>query len=326
MNMNRRSAIAILAFAAACPWAFASPTRAEEAVRLIVGMDAGGGTDINARMMAKYLSRHFAGTISIENDGRAGGVTALQAALGEANLSVSTLETTNILSAAIEDNYPIDLKSVALLDNFVVATRVLAIRPDLGIKSVADWRDSGKTLRFGTRTPTYFKGVEMTLLSKLWGVNVTIVPGYSTSEARAAFSAGELDLISGSYTSTRKMTKDGAAQMLVRTSDAAGEDDESTNMAAATDFMVDDRYSGLLTVVNNMNKLQLALATSTAALADAGPLREALAATKLDPEFQAAATEAGLVVDKRSSDEIRAEFNALIADFDNIRMQFRKLL
>ena len=326
MIMNRRSAIAMLGLAAACPWSFSTQAKAETDLRMIVGMDAGGGTDINARLMAKFLSRHFAGDISIENDGRAGGVTALQAALGETTLTVSTLETTNILSAAIEDNYPLDIKSVALLDNFVIATRVLAIRSAIGIKSVADWRASGKTLRFGTRTPTYFKGVEMTLLSKLWGVNVTIVPGYSTNEARAAFSAGELDLISGSYTSTSKMTKDGAAQMLVRTSDAAGENEESTNLPAATDFVADESYSSLLTVVNNMNKLQLAFATSKASLKDAGPLSAALSTTKLDPEFQAAAAEVGLVVDKRRSDEIRAEFNALVADFDNFRTKFRKLL
>lgn len=324
--MNRRTALAMLGLAGSYPLLLSTKAHADSALRLIVGMDAGGGTDINARMVAEHLSRHFPGDISIENDGRAGGVTALQAALGGKKLVVSTLETTNIFSAAVEDEYPIDIRDVALLDNFIVATRVIAIRSDIGINSVADWRASGKTLRFGTRTPNYFKGVEMSLLSKIWGVNVTIVPGYSTNEARAAFSAGELDLVSGSYVSTKRMTKDGGARMLVRTSDSAGEDEEANNLPAATDYVVDEELAKLLPFVNSMNKLQLAFATAKSSVADAGPLSAAFSATKLDPAFQADAAKAGLALDLRSGDEIRAEFSALIADFDSFRTQFRKFL
>lgn len=326
MIMNRRTAMTMLGLAAACPWAFANNANAANALRFIIGMDAGGGTDLNARLLVQHLSRHFGGEISVENDGRAGGVTALQSALGETSLAVSTLETTNIFDAAIDDQYPLDIKKVALLDNFVVATRVVAIRSDLGIKSIADWQASGKKLRFGTRTPNYFKGVEMNLLSKIWGVDVVIVPGFSTNEARAAFAAGELDLIAGSYTSTKKSTKDGSGLLLVRTSDPAGEDEESTNLPAASDFVKNETYAPLLPVMNSMNKLQLALATSVTAAPEAGDLNAALSATKLDPAFQADAAKAGLAIDMRTGDEIRDEFSKLIADFDNIRAQFRKLL
>lgn len=326
MMMNRRSAMAMLGLTAACPWAFANQANAAADLRMIIGMDAGGGTDINARLMAKYLARHFAGDISIENDGRAGGVTALQAALGETKLTVSTLETTNILSAAVDDDYPLDIKNVALLDNFVLATRVLAIRSDIGIKSVADWRASGKTLRFGARTPNAYKGIEMKLLSKLWGVNLLIVPGYGNTETKAAFAAGELDLILGSYTSIRPTTEDGGAQILVRISDAAGEDRASTELPTAGEFVVNDSFASLLPVFNSISKLQLAFVTSVNALKDAGPLIAALGATKLDPEYQTAATEAGLVIDKRGSDEIRAEFRELITGLDDIRAQLSKLL
>ncbi|MDP4823512.1 MAG: hypothetical protein NWR47_06140 [Aestuariivirgaceae bacterium] len=324
--MNRRSAMALLGLTTIFPWALANPASAATRLRMIVGMDAGGGTDQNARLVARYLERHLGGTISIENDARAGGVTALQAALTAAKLVVSTLETTNVYGSAIEDQYPLDITDVALLDNFVIATRVVAVRTATGVSSVQDWRDSGKTLRFGTRTPTYYKAVEMKLLSKLWGVNLEIVPGYSTNEAKAAFAAGEIDLVSGSYTSTLAATKGGGAAMLVRTTDAAGEDEESTLLPDASAFIVNDELANLLPIVNQTNKLQMAFVTSKRAFADAGPLSAAFSATKQDPEYQAAAAKAGLVVDLRGSDEIRREFTDMVANFGKIRAQLRQLL
>ena len=167
MLVNRRSTMALLALSAAYPLAFANKANAAAALRLIISQDAGGGTDTNARLVAQHLAHHFDGSMSVENDARAGGVTALQSALSSPPFAMSVFESTIIINSAIEDQFPINLNDVAILDNFLIATRVLAVNASTGIKSVADWRASGKTLRFGTRTPTYFKGVEMTLLSKL---------------------------------------------------------------------------------------------------------------------------------------------------------------
>jgi tripartite-type tricarboxylate transporter receptor subunit TctC len=326
MMMHRRSAIAMLGLAAACPWAFANQASASAALRLIISQDAGGGTDINARLMAQHLAKHLEGSISVENDARAGGVTALQSALSSPPITASILESTIVFNSAIEDQYPIQLSDIALLDNFLIATRVLAVNVATGIKSVADWRASGKTLRLGTRSETFYVALEMRLLSKLWGVDVTIVPGYSTIEARAAFAAGEVDLLLGSYTSVKKLTKDDSAIIIARSTDAAGEGEETKSIPSAMDYIVDDTLVGLIPVVNKINKRQLAFATSTAALSDTAPLSAAFSATKVDPEYKAATAAAGLVIDTRSSDEVRAEFSELIADFDNIRTQMRKLL
>ena len=326
MLVNRRSAMALLALSAAYPWAFANEANAAAALRLIISQDAGGGTDTNARLVAQHLAHHFDGSMSVENDARAGGVTALQSALSSPPFAMSVFESTIIINFAIEDQFPINLNDVAILDNFLIATRVLAVNASTGIKSVADWRASGKTLRLGTRSEKFYVALEMRLLSKLWGVDVTIVPGYSTIEARAAFAAGEVDLLLGSYTSVRKLTKDDSATIIARSTDAAGEDEGSKAVPSAMDYIVDDTLVGLIPVVNKINKLQLAFATSAAGVADAAPISEALRATKNDPEYLAAAAKAGLVVDTRGSDEIRAEYNELIADFDNVRTEIRKLL
>jgi hypothetical protein len=122
------------------------------------------------------------------------------------------------------------------------------------------------------------------------------------------------------------LTKDDSATIIARSTDAAGEDEGSKAVPSAMDYIVDDTLVGLVPVVNKINKLQLAFATSAAGVADAAPVSEALRATKNDPEYLAAAAKAGLVVDTRGSDEIRAEYNELIADFDNIRTEIRKLL
>lgn len=141
------------------------------------------------------------------------------------------------------------------------------------------------------------------------------MPGYITNEARAAFAAGEIELISGCYNSTCAATKGDGATKLVRTTDAASEDEESTHLPYASAFIMNDELANLLPIV-----------TSKTALADTGPLSANLSATKQDPVYQAAAAKAGLVVNLRGGDEICRDFIGMVANFGKIRGQLHQLL
>jgi hypothetical protein len=67
MKLPRRKFLHLAAGAAALPriaWAQAYPTRP---VHLIVGVAAGGGTDVTARTVAEWLSQHFRQQFVVEN-------------------------------------------------------------------------------------------------------------------------------------------------------------------------------------------------------------------------------------------------------------------
>src|SRR5262245_45966373 len=79
MKLPRRKFLHLAAGVAALPalscfaWAQSYPTKP---VRLIVGLTAGGATDIVARIMAEWLSERFGQQFIVENRTGAGGMIA----------------------------------------------------------------------------------------------------------------------------------------------------------------------------------------------------------------------------------------------------------
>ena len=79
-----RKLVSVIAAAAGLLALTAAPTLAQEwptrgTIRMIVPYPAGGGTDVVARIVAKYLSERLKQTIIVENRGGANGQVGLQA-------------------------------------------------------------------------------------------------------------------------------------------------------------------------------------------------------------------------------------------------------
>ena len=295
-------------------------------LRMVIGQKPGGGTDMNARLIAEYLRLHYGADITIENQDKAGGVLALQQAISADDLAISTLEASVIFDAITSESPLINLQDIALLDNFIVATRVIAVNSSLGFSTMEDWRKSGKTLRMGARNLNYHQALEGRLASRLTGCKIDVVPGYSTAETKAAFAAGELDMLIGSYSSIVKLTKEGSAAILARTTPTANEDATASALPSLETAAIDPSLLDVAPIFAVILSMQCPFATSVAKSADHVAVAQAMADTKKDSAFLAAAKQAKLTIDPRGQAEIRESFAKIIKDAPQWRTRLSTLL
>jgi len=121
---------------------FAQDWPAKQTIHMLVPYPAGGGTDVVARIVAKFLQERLKQTIIVENRGGANGAIGLQA-LKQAPPDGYTIEMTSDTPLTVNPwmykNLPYDP-----LHDFIPVTTVirlpsmLAVHPSLAVKNVAE--------------------------------------------------------------------------------------------------------------------------------------------------------------------------------------------
>jgi tripartite-type tricarboxylate transporter receptor subunit TctC len=183
-------------------------------IRMVINTDPGGGYDLYARLVGRYLQRHIPGnpTIVPENMPGAGGHTA-------ANWLYNIAPKDGTVIGALEQSTPSD-QAMGVLGVQFDATRfnwignpnidnlVTAVSRSTGLASLADLKKHEKTGLFcgdiGAGPTTTMPHVINTLLKS----DIKIVAGYpGTSAIYLAMDRGELNCIGGTTWSSMKATR-----------------------------------------------------------------------------------------------------------------------
>src|SRR5437660_4840116 len=145
MKLPRRTFLHLAAGAAALPvvpriaWAQAYPIRP---VRIIVGVAAGGASDILARLMGQWLSERLGQPFIIDNRPGAGSNIGTEAAVrapadGYTLLIVGTTQATN---AALYDKLNFDLiRDIAPIAGVFRGALVIVVHPSVPARSVPEF-------------------------------------------------------------------------------------------------------------------------------------------------------------------------------------------
>jgi tripartite-type tricarboxylate transporter receptor subunit TctC len=201
--MQHRSALAVVvcAMLAGAP---AQSTNAQDLaskpIRIIVGLAAGGATDVMARLVAQKMSENLRATVFVEN--RAGGnfIPALRD-LTSAPPDGHTLffiSTSTLITQPLHPDYPFDLTTLTPATQVATGPLILVMRNDLPIKSVRALidhaeRNPGK-LSFGAGGGT---GSSLYLATELLkaktGIKLTIVPYKGAGPALNDLLGGHID-------------------------------------------------------------------------------------------------------------------------------------
>jgi tripartite-type tricarboxylate transporter receptor subunit TctC len=201
--MQHRSALAVVvcAMLAGAP---AQSTNAQDLaskpIRIIVGLAAGGATDVMARLVAQKMSENLRATVFVEN--RAGGnfIPALRD-LTSAPPDGHTLffiSTSTLITQPLHPDYPFDLTTLTPVTQVATGPLILVMRNDLPIKSVRALidhaeRNPGK-LSFGAGGGT---GSSLYLATELLkaktGIKLTIVPYKGAGPALNDLLGGHID-------------------------------------------------------------------------------------------------------------------------------------
>jgi tripartite-type tricarboxylate transporter receptor subunit TctC len=202
MNSNRRPkrALSMMLFILLSQSAFAAetPYYKDKTITVLINFAAGGPTDIEGRLVARYLGKHVPGqpAVIVQNMPGAGGVIGNNY-LGEVakpdglTMGYFTGQFFNILTA--DPNLKVDLSKFAYIAS-IEGVAVAYIRKDV-VPGIAEPKDIVKTKGFkaGGLSLNSAKDVRFRIQLDLLGIPHQYVTGYnSNSDARLAVERNEI--------------------------------------------------------------------------------------------------------------------------------------
>ncbi len=181
---------------------FAQDWPAKQTIHMLVPYPAGGGTDVVARIVAKFLQERLHQTIIVENRGGANGAIGLQA-LKQAPPDGYTIEMTSDTPLTVNPwmykNLPYDP-----LHDFIPVTTVirlpsmLAVHPSLAVKNVAELiklaKEKPSTLTFASAGVGNFSHLEAELFALQAGIKLVHVPYKGTGPSSLGMIGGEVNM------------------------------------------------------------------------------------------------------------------------------------
>jgi tripartite-type tricarboxylate transporter receptor subunit TctC len=192
--------------------ALIAPAKADDfykgkTLTVVVGFSAGGGFDINARLLARYIGRHIPGNpdVIVENLPGAGSITAivrLDADLPKDGTVIDTFNFGHIGDSILQpDQTKIDFRNYAWIGSISNDLTVCYVWRDKGPKTIADMKAGGHYF-FGLAGVGTSEDLNTKILKNIFGVNIEQVAGYpGSAEVRVAIERGELDGDCGAWSS-----------------------------------------------------------------------------------------------------------------------------
>ena len=173
-------------------------------LRVLVPYAAGGPSDTGTRLAAEPLSRELGKPVVIENRGGGGGLNATEAFFKTEpdgyTILVGSIGPLTIIPAFKPVGYDVE-KDVVPLSTVWRSAQVLAVRPTLGINTVAEFvayaKAHPKTLTIGSAGIGAVTHLAIEVLKREAGIDVIHVPFRSTSESMPQLIGGQIDALFG---------------------------------------------------------------------------------------------------------------------------------
>jgi tripartite-type tricarboxylate transporter receptor subunit TctC len=200
-----RSTLTGAALTLAGALALAMPAQSQELqvgkpIRLIVGLTAGGGTDVTARLVAQKMSASMGMTVLVEN--KAGG-NFIPAGKEVANAppdghTLYFISTSSLITQPLHPDYPLDIMKFTPVTEVATGPLILVARNGLGVKSLRELielcnKEPGK-IKFGLGGGSGSSlGVATELLKARTGIKITGVPYRGAGPALNDLLGGHID-------------------------------------------------------------------------------------------------------------------------------------
>ena len=196
-------AAAVLAAGACTNAAGAAAEYPDRPIRYIVPSAAGGGADISARMLTAEIASQMKATFVIDNRPSSGGLIGMQL-LTKTRPDGYTLGYGNMgylaINPSLVPNLPYDVdKDLTLIGQFTSGQNLLAVRPTLPVKSVAELiayaRSNPDKLSFGSSGNGTTLHLSGELFKQMTGTRMVHVPYKGVAQAITDLMGGQVDVI-----------------------------------------------------------------------------------------------------------------------------------
>jgi tripartite-type tricarboxylate transporter receptor subunit TctC len=204
--------------------ASAQELQAGKPIRLIVGLSAGGGTDVTARLVAQKMSANMGMSVIVEN--KAGGnfipATREVASSPPDGHTLYFISTSSLITQALHSDFPYDITKFAPVSEVATGPLILVAKNALGVKSVKELVDLAKknpgTIKFGsgggTGSSLYLATI---LLRARTGININIVPYRGAAPALNDLLGGHIDAMFDAMPAMAPQAKEGKVTPLAVT-------------------------------------------------------------------------------------------------------------
>src|SRR5262249_38880718 len=107
-------------------------------IRLLVGLAAGGATDVMARLVAQKMSENLHTTVFVENKAGGNFIPVLRELPGSPadGHTLFFISTSVLITQPLHPDYPFDLTRLTPVTQVATGPLILVVRNDLPIKSV----------------------------------------------------------------------------------------------------------------------------------------------------------------------------------------------
>ena len=204
----------------------AQDLQASKPIRFIVGLSAGGGTDVTARLIAQKLAINLNIPTLVENKAGGNFIPAGKEVMSAApdGHTLYFISTSSLITQALFPDYPFDITKFAAVTEVATGPLILVVRNDLGVKTVGELigltkKEPGK-IRFGMGGGVGSSlGVATELLKARTGINITAVPYRGSAPALNDLLGGHIDAMFDAMPVMAVQAKEGKVTPLAVTGD-----------------------------------------------------------------------------------------------------------
>ena len=170
-------------------------------VRIVVGFQAGGGTDIAARVIAQKLADALGVTFIVDNrPGAAGNIGADIVAKANADGYTILMANSTIAIPSLSVKLPFNVKKdFAPISNIALGPSVLLVNPSLPVTDVkglvALAKAKPRTLIYGSGGVGNVTHLAMELLVSMTGIEMTHIPYKGAAPSVVGLLSGEVQLL-----------------------------------------------------------------------------------------------------------------------------------
>ena len=225
---RRRGALALLAgmiLVALHPIPSQAQDFSGRPIRMLVGLAAGGATDVMARIVAQKMSEGLHTAVLVENKAGGNFIPALRELTGSApdGHTLLFISTSTLITQPLHPDYPFDLTKLTPVGQVATGPLILVVRKDLPIKNVADLVAYAKAnpgkLSFGagggTGSSLYFA---TELLKSKTGITAATIPYRGAGPALNDLLGGHIDAMFDAMPVMANQVKAGTVTALAVTS------------------------------------------------------------------------------------------------------------
>ena len=261
---------------------------------VIVGYAAGGGYDVNARLLSRHLGKHLPGqpSVVVVNMPGAGSLKMLEYINQTApkdGTAIGLFDFTQITNSLLTpDMVKVDFRRFNWIGSLAQDLAVCYVSNRTGAKTLADVRKLA-SLPMGRTNPGSSSDIQQKIFRKMFDVHVQSVAGYAgSSEAMLALERGELDggcltwsSLPANWISDRKITP------ILKMSSATAPD-LPADVPNAETLLQSEKDRQVLSVLTEASKLgKPFIASLRVPDARIAELRQAFDETLKDPDFLA---------------------------------------